>query len=275
MTAIITIDELKNELAKNQMKTIQNLLGNEQNALKFLSSVSHVFSTTKGVSECSKDSIVASFMKCAELNIYPSSVSGEAYILPRKISGIMAAQFQLGYKGIVKLMSRSNIVVTQAEIVRENDKIQILGGTNAGIYHEIPTTGKRGEPIGIYVIAKYLGETVYKYMSREEVLEFKKFSQSAKYPPKDGQKDYSPWNPENDPELWMWKKTCLKQLSKTLPQNEALAIAISEDDKEADIKEYIQDQIRNQANRESSGSLTSLLSSPEVTNEEPTTDSTI
>ena len=55
------------------------------------------------------------------------------------------------------------------------------------------------------------------------------------------------------------EKTCLKQLSKTLPQNEALATAIAEDDKEADIKEYIQDQIRNQANRESTGSIASLL----------------
>lgn len=68
----------------------------------------------------------------------------------------MTAQFQLGYKGIVKLMSRSNVVVTQAEIVREKDTIKILGGTQAGIYHEIPTTGVRGNPIGIYVIAKYL-----------------------------------------------------------------------------------------------------------------------
>ena len=165
-------------------------------------------------------------------------------------------------------MSRSNVVVTQAEIVREKDTIKILGGTQAGIYHEIPTTGLRGAPIGIYVIAKYLGETVYKYMSKDEVLEFKKFSQSSKYPPKEGQKDYSPWNPENDPELWMWKKTCLKQLSKTLPQNEALATAIAEDDKEADIKEYIQDQIRNQANRESSGSLNSLLGAKEEVPEE-------
>lgn len=109
-------------------------------------------------------------------------------------------------------------------------------------------------------------------MSKEEVLEFKKFSQSSKYPPKDGQKDYSPWNPENDPELWMWKKTCLKQLSKTLPQNEALATAIAEDDKEADIKEYIQEQIRNQANRESTGSLNSLIG---VKTEETTTEENI
>ena len=273
MTNLVTVAELKQDLATNQMRTIQNLLGNEQEALKFLSAVSHVFGSTKGIAECSRDSIITSFMKCAELKIYPSSVSGEAYILPRKISGIMTAQFQLGYKGIVKLMSRSNVIVTQAEIVREKDTIKILGGTQAGIYHEIPTTGLRGAPIGIYVIAKYLGETVYKYMSKDEVLEFKKFSQSSKYPPKEGQKDYSPWNPENDPELWMWKKTCLKQLSKTLPQNEALATAISEDDKEAYIKEYIQDQIRNQANRESTGSIAFLLNAEKPEPAEETTQS--
>ena len=127
MTALVTVADLKQDLATNQMKTIQNLLGNEQEALKFLSAVSHVFSSTKGISECTRDSVIKSFMKCAELKIYPSIVSGDAYILPRKISGIMTAQFQLGYKGIVKLMSRSNVVVTQAEIVREKDTIKILG----------------------------------------------------------------------------------------------------------------------------------------------------
>lgn len=97
-----------------------------------------------------------------------------------------------------------------------------------------------------------MGEIIFKFMSKDEVMEFKNFSKSKT-------SDSSPWSPKNDPELWMWRKTCLKQLSKMLPQNEALATAIAEDDKEADIKEYIQDQIRNQANRESTGSLNSLL----------------
>lgn len=47
MTNLVTVADLKQDLATNQMKTIQNLLGNEQEALKFLSAVSHVFGSTK------------------------------------------------------------------------------------------------------------------------------------------------------------------------------------------------------------------------------------
>lgn len=122
--AIITQDELKVELFK-ELKTVENYLG-EKESLKFMSAVMYVFGANKTLADCNKTSIVQSFMKCAELNIYPSSVSGEAYILPYK--GV--AQFQLGYKGIVKLLSRSGIVVTVSDIVRKNDEIEILGGTN-------------------------------------------------------------------------------------------------------------------------------------------------
>lgn len=106
-----------------------------------------------------------------------------------------------------------------------------------------------------------MGETVFKYMSKTEVLAFKEFSQSKG-------SSYSPWNPSNDPELWMWRKTCLKQLSKTLPQNEQLAVAIAEDDKEADIKEYAQQQIKDKANRESSADLQAILGSATPKKEE-------
>lgn len=231
----VTAIELKKELATNHLATLKNYLGNESDSLKFMSSVMYVFWANPKLAQCTQESIVQSFMKCAELNIYPSSVSGEAYILPY---GNMA-QFQLGYKGIVKLMARSGIVIISSDIVKVNDPFDQNQGTNPYINHSVYTKGPRGEAIGVYVVAKFMGEIIFKFMNKDEVLEFKKFSKSKA-------SESSPWDPKNDPELWMWRKTCLKQLSKMLPQNEQLAIAMAADDEEADIKEFQKEKVREQ-----------------------------
>lgn len=74
-------------------------------------------------------------MKCAELNIYPSSVTGEAYILP--YAG--KAQFQIGYKGIVKLLARSGVVIISSDIVKKNDPFDQNQGTDPYIRHSVYT----------------------------------------------------------------------------------------------------------------------------------------
>lgn len=89
-------------------------------------------------------------------------------------------------------------------------------------------------------------------MSKNEILEFKKFSKSAT-------SASSPWFPKNDPELNMWKKTVIKQIAKTLPQNEVLAKAFEEDNKESDIKEYRKQAIIEEAKKETDFKMASLL----------------
>ena len=63
-------------------------------------------------------------MKCAELELFPSNVTGQAYVLPYK--GI--AQFQLGYQGLVTLFYRSGAKSIRAEIVYENDFFEYENG---------------------------------------------------------------------------------------------------------------------------------------------------
>lgn len=218
--ALVTVESLKQELFKDQFKQLTQYMKDEQSAIKFLGSVAYCFQSVPALANCEKTSIASAFMKIAELNLFPSTVSGEAYVLPYKGK----AQFQLGYKGIVTLLYRAGVTSIYTDIVKKNDKIKVLGGTDAGIYHEY-ALGDRGEAIGAYAVANINGDKIWKYMSKDEILEFKKFSQSAG-------SDYSPWNQKNDPELNMWKKTVIKQVAKTLPQNENLAKAISDDNEE-------------------------------------------
>ena len=104
-------------------------------------------------------------------------------------------------------------------------------------------------------------------MRADEVLAFQKFSQSLKTDKKYGKKD-SPWHEENDPELWMWKKTCLKQLTKTLPLNDNLARAVEDDDVEGDIKEYQKQQLIEQGKKDDGFRINQLLEGKKETEDE-------
>lgn len=146
MSQALTVDSLKVELARQQQKALNNFFqGDKKKTLKFLSSVAYCASTTPKLLECTQDSIITSFMKCAEYNLFPSTVSGEVYILPYYNKGKMEAQFQLGYKGIVALLGRAGIKV-HTDIVKENDICEITSGMEQNIIHKYPLSS-RGKAI--------------------------------------------------------------------------------------------------------------------------------
>ena len=91
-------------------------------------------------------------------------------------------------------------------------------------------------------------------MGKEDILAIgKKFSKSY-------DSNYSPWNESNDPELWMWKKTCLKQVAKLVPKNERLLKAIDYDNVEdTDFDEMRKNDLLEKANRQSEASVADLL----------------
>ena len=64
-------------------------------------------------------------------------------------------------------------------------------------------------------------------MSKKEILAIaEKFSKSYK-------SDFTPWKESNDPQLWMWKKTVLKQCSKIVPKNETIYRAVELDNRDS------------------------------------------
>lgn len=89
-------------------------------------------------------------------------------------------------------------------------------------------------------------------MSAEEVLKFKKFSKSAG-------SDSSPWNPDRDPELNMWRKTAIKQIAKNLPLTETVNKAIADDNTDGDINTYNERMAIEHATRPSEGKIADLL----------------
>jgi recombination protein RecT len=215
---------LKSTLASQYKKQIENYFGDEKKALKFLSSVVSSVQRTPKLLDCEPTSVINSFITMAELNLMPSDVSGEAYVLPYG----NVAQFQLGYQGLVTLFYRAGAKSIVSEIVYKNDKFSVKNGD---INHEPDVfADDRGEAIGAYVIVRTQSDGVIsKVMKKKDIIGIgQKFSKSFKT-------SFSPWKEANDPELWMWKKTVLKQASKLVPKNETIYKAVAEDNKDSNI----------------------------------------
>lgn len=215
---------------------LQNFLGDEQAALRFMSAVTHAISKVPKLAECSQESLIGAFMECAALGLYPGTHSGDCYVLPYKGN----AQFQMGYRGFKTLAFRCGIRACNTHIVYLEDEFKVQYGTDPKITH-IPSF-KRTKAIMAYAWAELpSGEKVFKVMTEEQIMKIREMS-----PSKDS--EYSPWNIKtkkvmdglddkgnkkwksvkvlNDPELWMWQKTVFKQLSKLLPTSEKLNRAI-------------------------------------------------
>ena len=216
-------DDLKIFLAKNYMAQIKNFFGDEKQSMRFLSSVMASVQKLPALLDCESLSVVNSFMTMAQLGLMPSDVSGEAYVLPYKGK----AQFQLGYQGLITLFYRAGCENIRAEIVREQD---VFSYKNGVINHEIDifkSNEERGKPVGAYTIASFRGQEISKVMNKKDIIDMgKNFSKSFAT-------DFTPWKEKNDPELWMWKKTVLKQMGKLLPKNATIYQAIAADNEDS------------------------------------------
>ena len=223
------VKNLKLVLANQYQRQIENYFGDSRKAMKFLSSVVSSVQRNPALLDCEPTSVINSFMTMAQLELMPSDVSGEAYVLPYK----NVAQFQLGYQGLVTLFYRAGARSIVAEIVYKNDSFKYVNGViehSPDIFNE-----DRGDAIGAYVIVELqAGGKVSKVMNKKQIMEIgQKFSKSFK-------SDFTPWKEGNDPELWMWKKTVLKQAAKLVPKNETIFKAIAEDNKDSIIADRLE-----------------------------------
>jgi len=164
-------------------------------------------------------SLFASILLCAELGLNPSADVGEFYFLPfgKKITPI------LGYKGVINLILRSGeISKIWSEIVYEDDDFEYELGLEPKLTH-IPNLERDNKNIKyVYAVAKLTnGELMFKVMSKKEIMEI---VQMSKYP-------NQLYGSNKDPQGWMYKKTVIKQLSKTLPKDYYGKRGLSVDDK--------------------------------------------
>lgn len=225
-----SVADFKATLVSNYKQQLQAQLGDEETAKAFMANAISIIQANPTLLECEPATVFNGLMIMSSLSLMPSSISGEAYLIPRnnKKTGTKQAQFQLGYQGLVTLLYRAGIESITGAIVYEKDGFE-LNGTE--VVHKIDPRLKkadRGERVGAYTKVSYRGHYTYKYMNGQDILDHAaKFSESYN-------SSFSPW--KNDPEGMMWLKTVLKQHSKLLPKNDVISKAIAEDNRDSVIE---------------------------------------
>lgn len=189
---------------------------------RFTRMVLSAISVNPKLGSCTPASFLGAMMSAAQLGLEPNTPLGQAYILPYMNKGVLEAQFQLGYKGLIDLAYRSGEVeVIQSHIVHENDEFECNYGLEPTLKHT-PASKDRGAPIKVYAMFKTKsGGFGFEVMSMDDVrIHAEKYSKSYSM-------SYSPWKTNFEE---MAKKTVLKRVLKYAPLKSDFVRAVVQDE---------------------------------------------
>lgn len=180
---------------------------------------------------------VKACVEAAQLGLKPDPVLGECYIIPRQISFKKAdgswdkkwvAQFQMGYRGVAKLVRRSDQVRDIAPaVVYENDEFNVHLGTEQRIVHRpyyMLGHNEPGKVIASYTVVTFKdGSTSFRVVPRYDL------DRAAEASGNPGNKDWSNvWNKHYDA---MAMKTALLRHAKWLPMPDDCLRAVNVDER--------------------------------------------
>ena len=227
--------KIQNQVAKAapEKKTMQMYIKQMEGEIKkalpsvitperFTRMVLSAISVNPQLGACTPQSFLGAMMNAAQLGLEPNTPLGQAYILPYRNKGVLEAQFQIGYKGLIDLAYRSGEVeVIQSHVVYENDEFECEYGLEPKLSHK-PAAENRGEPIKVYAVFKTKsGGYGFEVMSMDDVRKHaEKYSKSYST-------SFSPWKTNFEE---MAKKTVLKRVLKYAPLKSDFVRAITEDE---------------------------------------------
>lgn len=165
--------------------------------------------TTPKLRECTQMSFLAALMNAAQLGLEPNTSLGQAYLIPYKNKGVLECQFQIGYKGMIDLVYRNEMVQTiQAHCVYQNDEFDYELGLEPKLYHR-PALKDRGELFAVYAMFRLQnGGCGFEVMSKADIDAYAgRYAQSI-------DSAYSPWESNYEE---MAKKTVIKRVLKYAP----------------------------------------------------------
>lgn len=187
---------------------------------RFTRMVLSALSVNPKLGHCTPQSFLGAMMTAAQLGVEPNTALGQAYLIPFKNHGVLEAQFQLGYKGLIDLAYRSgDVSIIQAHVVYENDDFTYELGLDPTLKH-VPAKANRGNPVAYYAMFKTKdGGYGFEVMSVEDAREHaKRYSKSF---------GNGPWQTNFDE---MAKKTVLKRVLKYAPLKSDFVRGIVQDE---------------------------------------------
>lgn len=185
---------------------------------------------TPKLAECEAATVLGGLMTCAQLALRPG-VLGQAWLLPfySTKNRRMEAQLIIGYKGLIALAHRSGQIKSLiARTVYSNDTFEIDYGLEDKLVHRPTLVGDKGDPLGYYAVAKFTtGGHAFIFVNHDDMIAHKNRFAMAKT--REGQV-VGPWADESSFE-GMAHKTCVRELSKWMPQATDLATGIEADER--------------------------------------------
>lgn len=174
---------------------------------------------TPDLMKCTTESVLGAVMTCAQLGMMPGP-SNEVWIIPRrdKKSGILQAEFQLGYQGMVSLFWRHPAAAgLSATTVYAGDEFEHEEGLEPRLLHK-PARSHPGEPVAYYAIARTAsGGVMWKVLYPWQIEKHRMRSSAPNSPA---------WR--NDYEA-MAHKTCIRMLFKVMPKTVDTARGLAHD----------------------------------------------
>jgi recombination protein RecT len=189
---------------------------------RFIRMALSALNTNPKLCECTQMSFLAALMNAAQLGLEPNTPLGQAYLIPYKNKGVLECQFQIGYKGLIDLVYRNEMVqIIQAHSVYENDVFEYELGLNPKLIHK-PALKDRGAVTAFYGMFRLQnGGNGFEVMSREDIdLYARQYSQGI-------DSAYSPWKTNYEE---MAKKTVIKRVLKYAPLKTDFVRAVSVDE---------------------------------------------
>jgi recombination protein RecT len=198
---VVTVKGLLSQ--EGYKKRFEEILGKKANG--FMASIVNLVNSDFNFKETEPNSVIASAVIAATLDLPIDRNLGFAYIIPYKDKKVSKAQFQLGYKGLIQLAIRTGQYrrLTVAEIY-EGQFISFNSFTGSLKLNEDETGWNFQNVVGYaayFELTNGFEHTIYWSKKRVE--------EHAKRYSKSYGSDYSPWKKNFDE---MAKKTVIKQL---------------------------------------------------------------
>lgn len=247
----------KLSVIKTQLETVRptfeqlNLMGLDFN--KELEFAVQILNKNDYLAGAKPETIMNALKNIALTGLSLSPVLKYAYLIPRRNKGVLECVADVSYIGLCKILTDTGSVKSiKAAVVYSNEPFDIELGSGGYVKHKpYFGSGGKGNRLGCYSVATlHDGSYHIHWMYAEDIERIKQRSEAVKA----GRG--SVW--DSDPDE-MWKKTCIKQHTKTLPKTEraeaaANAVALDHENNGIDF-EAERREAEQKANKEKSQSL--------------------
>ena len=220
-------DKMRNALEK-MLPEIKKAVGKAMTPERFSRIALSLFNGNPIFWQADTTSFLSALMQSAQCGLEPNTVLGEAYVIPynNKKKGIVEINFQVGYKGILKMaFNTGNYEAIYAHEVRDGDEFNYEYGLHKNLIHK-PADVPSDKVTHYYAVYKLKnGGYDFVVWSRERVEQHAKdFSKTYMFGGKINQS--SVWYKNFDS---MAKKTILIDVLKFAPKSVEMAKALDLD----------------------------------------------